>query len=137
MTDKLMLRVGGRDHLIEIRRAYVDVTSVGPVPDKHWTYTDLAGHEHAYDPANHYPSLGSVLSEPYPCPYGPYDCCGDMHISTHLECLHCGERIDPGTTTAPSRTVMNGRVEFILNGEPSTEEECRALLEAFKREGPS
>jgi hypothetical protein len=140
VTDKLMLTVGGVEHVIEIRRGYMDVSHMGPVADPNWQYTDLAGHVHLYDRnnrSNRYPSLKWVPGEPYPCPYGAYDCCDSTHVDHHLACALCGERITPGTTPGGGVERMQTYVEYFLDGRRSSEEECRALFDAFKAEQPA
>lgn len=76
-------------------------TSGGIAYDPKWTFTDEAGHEHRYvDQRPYYPTLREVVDHTYWC-----DTCRDEHEYTHMECVVCGEHIEPGTMFEGPRTL--------------------------------
>lgn len=108
----------------------IEVSTQLPQPDPRWTYTDHAGHDHAYgtkdDP---YPTLVERQSEPYWC-----EECHDEHTDTWLECPQCGEKITPGTYIDPSPKYIPGLTTYRIDGEEVTQEEGEALLAELKAE---
>jgi hypothetical protein len=111
---------------LRVETDMIDVTSNLPRPDKAWTYTDRAGHDHRWD--HGYPTLVVVDEETYWC-----EDCGDEHTDSHYECPRCGEEIRPGLV-GPSlhREYIPGRTEYLLNGEPISEDEARRIIEATR-----
>jgi len=108
----------------------VEVTDMGPRPDKSWEYTDKQGHEHFYDgyPVP-YPTLVDV-------PDGVYYCqdCRDEHDESHTECRICGEHITPGMTGGDMfRQYIPGRRQFMLDGAEITEARFMELLNRYVR----
>jgi len=112
---------------LEIETERIEVTTALPQPDPRWTYTDHAGHRHAYGadgPApDRYPTLVLRESEPYWCPD-----CEDEHTDTWFECPLCGEKITPGTFVDTSPKYISGFTSHLIDGEPVTEAEGKALL---------
>lgn len=108
--------------------AYVDmveVTDLGPKPDRGWTYTDKQGHDHYYDgyPVP-YPTLVDVSDGVYWC-----EDCRDDHDDGHLECRVCGEHISPGLTGGDMyRRFVPGRRRFELDGVEISEARYVELL---------
>jgi hypothetical protein len=109
---------------LEVRRERVEVTTALPQPDPRWSYTDAHGHDHAYgtqdDP---YPTLARRYSETYWC-----EECDDEHQDTWLECLRCGEMIEPGTVVDTSPRWVPGPKEYVLDGKPISPEEGERIL---------
>lgn len=99
---------------------HVPIPSLGPSPDKRWTYIDAAGHQHRYTDdskvgyaGGHYPTLKWVVDETYWCAD-----CNDEHEDGHTECVMCGEHISPGMVynqlfvpTIPGQT--DARVQLV------------------------
>ncbi|WP_304452888.1 hypothetical protein [Nocardiopsis sp. YSL2] len=112
---------------LRIERDFVDVT-VAAEPDPNWVYTDQHGHEHRYHPGegDHYPTLVTVMDEPYWCPD-----CEEEHQFDHLECRLCGEQISPGIRPGTPRKVP-GMWAAYLNDEPISGEHADALLAAAR-----
>lgn len=95
------------DHQVEM------VTSLGSKPDPNWSFTDAAGHFHAYDqtPGMDYPTLRRRI-EVVPC-YEPdhgEDC--DGASITHLHCVICDEEIEPGLISGPHTEGLPGRTSW-------------------------
>jgi hypothetical protein len=107
----------------------IDVSSALDRPDKRWTYTDRAGHEHRYerrldDSLDHYPTLVVVREESYWCPD-----CHEEHADSHKECPLCGEMITPGLVSAPLyREYTPGMQRFYLNDEEISPDRYRELV---------
>jgi hypothetical protein len=118
---KMMSRSG---RTLEIERDMIEVSTQLPQPDPHWSYTDRAGHEHAYGTkGNPYPTLARRQGEPYWCAE-----CQDEHVDTWLECPLCAEVIEPGTYIAPSPQYLPGYTLYRIDGQEVSKEEGEALL---------
>jgi hypothetical protein len=118
------------EHTVEIRTEFIDVTSNLPQPDPAWTFTDTAGHAHAYaaDGADHYPTLISKYGEVEWC-----NECEDTHADyLGMFCRQCDEKIRPGTRTVFGRQYIRGRQEALIDGEPATIEQAEALAEEWR-----
>lgn len=112
----------GRRLEIEVER--IEVTTALPQPDPRWTYTDHAGHGHAYGSKTQpYPTLVRRQSEPYWCPD-----CQDEHTDSWLECPLCGEKIQPGTYVDTSPQYIAGPTSYLIDGRPASKEEGDALF---------
>lgn len=108
----------------------IEVSQLGPKPDKRWRYTDHQGHEHYW--AADYPTLEWVIDYTYWC------CdCGDEHSEGHWACAICGEEIEPGTVgPLLAREYVSGPTFYYLNDEPISAERARELVgEQQKRPG--
>lgn len=118
-------------HTLEIETERIEVTTALPQPDPQWTYTDHAGHHHAYGTSGaaseRYPTLTLRESAPYWC-----SACDDEHTDTWLECPLCGEKITPGTFVDTSPRYISGFTSYLIDGQPVTEEEGKALLEEIR-----
>ncbi|MGX1632739.1 hypothetical protein ACWGUL_01575 [Streptomyces albidoflavus] len=129
MASVMELHHDGRTLEIETER--IEVSTALPQPDPRWTYTDHAGHHHAYGAdgpaAVRYPSLILRESEPYWC-----SDCDDEHTDEWFECPLCGEKITPGTFVDSSPRYISGFTSYLIDGEPVTEEEGKALLEEIR-----
>ncbi|MFI2620421.1 hypothetical protein [Streptomyces sp. NPDC018584] len=116
---------------LEVETERIEVTTALPQPDPRWTYTDRAGHEHAYgqrgSAAHTYPTLARRESEPYWC-----SDCDDEHTDVWFECPLCGEQIEPGTFIDTSPQYMPGPTTYLIDGEPVTEAEGKALLDEIQ-----
>ena len=114
---------------LRIEQDVIEV-SVMVEPDPDWRYTDQQGHKHAYVPGeeDHYPTLVTVLEEPYWCPD-----CHDEHQDSHHECVICGEEIVPGSRVPPGPTYMPGMKQAFLNDEPISGEHADEILEQARR----
>jgi hypothetical protein len=113
------------DGVLSMHVDMVEIPSLGPRPDKSWTYTDEQGHEHFYDgyPVP-YPTLVMVAEPSYYCA----DCRGEHH-DDHLECRICGEVISPGLTGGGQFLErVPGRRSFFFDGEEITQDEFAELL---------
>lgn len=77
-------------------------------------------------PADTAATIASAMSH-----YETYWCedCFCEHTETHLECVICGEEIEPGTV-APSgfREFTPGPKSYYLNDEEITEERYREII---------
>jgi hypothetical protein len=105
-------------------------------PDPSWLFRDAAGHEHrwwtngapatAYSPEHTYevPTIRRVIDEQW------IDEDGSEREASHLECLECGEHVEPGHMSDTYRQFIPGIRRFYIDGEPATEEEMRAALKA-------
>lgn len=124
---KMMSRSG---RTLEIERDMISVSTQLPQPDPRWSYTDRAGHDHAYGTeANPYPTLVRRQGEPYWC-----DDCQDEHVDTWLECPQCGEKIQPGTFIDPAPKYIPGLTSYRIDGEEVSPQEGEALLAEMKAE---
>lgn len=111
-------------HTLEIETDTIEYSTALPQPDPKWTYTDRAGHGHAYGgSSNPYPTLARKHGEPYWCAD-----CRDEHVDEWLECPQCGEKITPGTYIDTSVRRMPGLTSYLLDGRPITKEEAEAFL---------
>lgn len=125
MTSVMEWQHDGRT--LEIETDRIEVSKVRPQPDPKWTYTDHAGHPHAYGTdgtaADRYPTLVLWTSEPYWC-----SDCDDEHTDSWFECPLCGEKITPGTFIDTSPRHVSGRTAYLIDGHPVPEREGQALL---------
>lgn len=122
------------DHIIEIRQNYMDVTTMAGVEkDPDWTYIDRRGHVHTQE------TVATTLHWVEEEGTGHYcdDPCQDWHVNDqHRECVQCGEEIKPGMRSVSSqRSMMSGMTEVLIDGEPSTMEEARRLVEEAQQNG--
>lgn len=94
-----------------------DVTSALPRPDKGWSYTDRAGHFHAYSVARDggsYPTLFEVLQ---PCDllstegHDDLEWCGCRWV---FQCRICSEVIEPGTVVDTHREMRPGHKDWFV-----------------------
>lgn len=104
-------------------------------PDTDWRFVDASGHEHrwyvsgvpaaSYDPmARHEtPTLMQVGDGTY-----WYDDDGDAHENWHMECVQCGQRIDPSYTSDMTRQFIPGLRRCLINGRTVTREHFEARL---------
>ena len=118
---------------LEIEQERVEVSTALPQPDPKWTYTDHAGHQHAYGTSgsvtDRYPTLVLRESEPYWC-----SDCQDEHTDTWLECPLCGEKITPGTYIDTSPKYLPGLTSYLIDGQPVSKEEGDALFAQMRAE---
>ena len=122
-----MMNRGGPQ--LEIDREMVEVSTALPQPDPNWTYTDDAGHEHAYGSRETpYPTLVERQGEPYWCPD-----CEDEHVDTWLECPLCGQKIQPGTYIDTSPMFIPGLTSYRIDGREVSQEEGEALLARMRQ----
>lgn len=94
----------GYDCRIVITRDVHVETSTSPKFDEWWSFTDAAGHFHAYDQTEDrgqsFPTLRERL-EKIPCGYSDHDVdCGGENI-THYHCRICDEEIKPSMVPGP------------------------------------
>jgi hypothetical protein len=87
-----------------------------PKPNTHWTYTDAAGHFHAYNQRqgdDPYPTL-DARTEHRDCDgahtYPIADCDG-YDVTRHF-CRICGEEIEPGMVPGPHSKTVPGRTRW-------------------------
>lgn len=119
----------GTGRSLEVRVERIAVSTALPRPDPNWTYTDHAGHEHAY--TSHaadvilYRNLVLRTGEPYWCPD-----CQDEHTDSWLECPQCGEKITPGTYVDTTPQYIAGQKSYLIDGQPASKAEGDALLVA-------
>lgn len=122
MATTISTSANGRD--LEIEREMIEVSINLPQPDPNWTYTDRAGHDHAYSAqGSRYPTLVRRESDPYWCAD-----CDDEHTDSWWECPLCGEKITPGTFIDSSRKFIPGLTMYRINGEDVSPAEGEALL---------
>lgn len=130
MVQRLILRGdAGPEHVIEVRQDYIDIsTMAGVESDPDWTFTDAAGHVHKRV-GHGVPTLRRVqLTDPYWC----YDCRDEHEGESHLECVDCEEVIEPGVRPVPAQLRRKaGMREILIDGEPATEEEAKALIARY------
>ncbi|MEU1135099.1 hypothetical protein ABZ383_35480 [Streptomyces sp. NPDC005900] len=109
---------------LEVDREMVEVTTNLPQPDPEWSYTDRAGHAHAYgSDADRYPTLVIRSGDPYWC-----DDCQDDHTDSWFECPLCGEKITPGTRIDSSPKFIPGATAYYIDGRAVSRTEGEALL---------
>lgn len=112
---------------LEIEQDRISVSTALPQPDPNWTYTDHAGHQHAYGTdgsvTDRYPTLALRKGKPYWCAD-----CQDEHTDTWLECPRCGEKITPGTYIDTSPKYLPGLTSYLIDGQPVSKEEGDALF---------
>lgn len=115
---------------LELNREVIPVHYMSDI-DAAWTFTDTAGHRHhcAYDAADHYPTLRTVLDGRWWC-----GDCDDEHEDSHLECRQCGQAITPGMT-GPGTKFIAGLTTYTLDGEEITEEQAMALAAEWGNRG--
>lgn len=97
---------------VEVEQHWIDVTTNSPKPDESWTFTDAAGHFHAYSTdknrGDRYPTLETRV-EVVPCSYVDHDPdCSGSNI-THWHCRICGEEVTPGTRSGIFPEQIPGR----------------------------
>lgn len=110
--------------ILEIRQDWIDVTTALPQSDPKWTFTDAAGHPHAYGGQDlQYPTLVIKSGEPYWC-----EDCEDEHVDEWYECALCGEKIRPGTHVDTSPKQIPGLRSATIDGEPATEQQVEAFI---------
>lgn len=110
--------------VLEIRQDWIDVTTALPQSDPKWTFTDAAGHPHAYgNQDRRYPTLVTKSGEPYWC-----GDCDDEHVDQWYECAQCGETIRPGTRIDTSPRQIPGLRTATIDGEPVTGEQAEAFI---------
>ncbi len=108
--------------VFEVIREAIPVTSLSPVRDEQWKYTDNQGHKHYWDDG--YPTLKRSNEEEYYC----YEC-ADTHEDYSLVCVFCDEEITPGTKPPPNYSrFVTGMVRYLVDGEDVSEEEYRSYL---------
>lgn len=118
----------GDNTVLEVDREMIEYSTALPQLDPKWRGADSQGHEHAYaDGADHYPSLDLILGEPYWC-----EDCQDEHQDSWRVCRICGEKVTPGTFVDTSVKYMPGRTQYLLNGEPISEERANVLIQAMQ-----
>jgi hypothetical protein len=111
-------------HTFEVQTEPIHVSTGLPQPNPTWTYTDHAGHPHAYGTKDTpYPTLTVGQGEPYWC-----DECDDEHVPTWLECPLCGERITPGTFIDTTPTMIPGRTTYLIDGQSVSPEVYEAAF---------
>lgn len=121
---------GGR--VLEISTEQIRIDTMAPEPDPFWASTDAAGHEHFASLAREdmitYPTLKTVTGEADWC-----EDCEEPHTDSWFVCRQCGEKIWPGTRTPSSPRYIPGRTEYLIDGEPVSEDEARAFVTAYQR----
>lgn len=120
--------------VFRIETSLFEVTSLRR-PDTGWRFTDAQGHEHrwfedgqqadGYNPSAKHstPTLKWVKTgEEY------YDGDDEPHDVGHLECIQCGQRVDPKYTADTNRQYAKGLAYCYINDQcvPSEEFERRA-----------
>lgn len=101
---------------LAIEREAITQMSALPRIDPSWTYTDAAGHFHAYgddvaEGRDHYPTLRAE-DEHHPCDGACGDSgCEGYYTTRHL-CRICGEEIEPGMLTGPHTFIVPGRLDW-------------------------
>lgn len=98
---------------LTVETEQIDVTpSVETKPDPKWTYTDPAGHFHAWTDSGELPTL-TTRTEHVPC--GDDDCC-EGYDEPYYVCAICGVEVEPGTitTTPSSRRYEPGRKSWTV-----------------------
>ena len=129
-----MAQYGRREGMeLRVETEMIDVTSLGPKPDKTWRYTDRHGHEHRYVDDRYvdggYPTLIVVDDETWWC-----DDCEDAHTESHRECRECGERIEPGMTgPSMAREYAPGMTRYFLGDEEISRERYLELAARSRR----
>ncbi len=126
-TDLMQLRVDEclingasvecSDFSVERNTEYVDVGTCSK-PDPEWSFTDAAGHFHAYDKDGHVPPIEPVIIESYYC-----EDCRDEHDEYQRQCLLCHEHIKPGTKSLwgkriPGQTTTTHTIEVVGQVSP-------------------
>lgn len=88
----------------------IDISTMSDVqPELSWSFTDAAGHFHAYDQEGKTPTLRTEYEE-YWC-----DDCHEEHTNSWLVCIICSEAIEPKTVDrGPTRKWIPGRTEHTL-----------------------
>jgi hypothetical protein len=86
------------------------IWSMGSKADEKWSFTDAAGHFHAYDQSSerdHYPTL-LMRVEQVPCVHDDHDDDCDGANTTHWHCRICDEEVEPGRIPGPHSSVIAG-----------------------------
>jgi hypothetical protein len=96
--------------VLSVWRDMIDVTSNLPGPDKRWSFTDGAGHKHAYSIEDQqYPTLHEVHAEDCMAGYDGIVCeCLGIY-----ECRVCKEKVTPGTVP-PVHTRIPGHYSWSI-----------------------
>lgn len=79
-------------------------------PDPNWLYIDAEGHEHRWW-HDRTPTLQQIIDIPSSGDPGEDDWTPAV---THLECIICGEHIEPGWRTPLSRRMIGGLKSYTL-----------------------
>jgi hypothetical protein len=91
--------------------------SSSPKADESWSFTDAAGHFHAYDQStdkyalDHYPTL-LTKRERVACDHSDHDPDCDGADIFHYHCRICDEEIMPGLIPGPHSFVIPGRKQW-------------------------
>lgn len=105
----------GRPCQVIITTEMVDISTGLPKPDHNWSYTDGAGHFHAYDQTkdalDRYPTL-KIRIEEVPCGESDHDSDCDGANIRHYHCRLCDEELNPGLIPGPHYDVMPGLSEW-------------------------
>ena len=121
-TDQISrLHYGGQVLAVHLARVQADT---GSEPARSWTFTDAAGHQHAYgteeDP---FPTLVRV-SDGWADPPDYGEDGDDEFERYHLACKSCGEVIWP-SEHGPGTTLLPAGITYTLDGERVPLEEAR------------
>lgn len=108
-----------------VERQVEMVTSISPKADPKWTFTDAAGHFHAYDQTpdaySRYPTL-RIRVEEVPCSHADHDEDCDGANIIHYHCRICDEEITPGLIPGPHSEPLYGRYEWSAKVTVSADE---------------
>ena len=107
-----------KGHTIECHTEMIEATPIQE-PDPAWQYIDRKGHTHKWEKPYAIHTIIMVVdaeeTDEYPA-------------VTHYECRKCKERIMPGMRSPGTRQYITGLTHWSIDGEPSTEEEAKALM---------
>lgn len=97
---------------LRITQERIDVSTNLPKPDPRWSFTDAAGHFHAYTEEETTPTL-IVRMVHMPCDGSCGGVCDDEgYDATHYHCRICDEEIEPGTIPGPHYDTMPGLMSW-------------------------
>lgn len=105
----------------------VDVTTYGSYKaDPDWGFVDAGGHRHVW--------VGLDVSETHWVQDEGWWCydCHEQHAESHLECIHCGETIEPGMIPDIPRQVIPGLVHYYLNDKPIDKAGAETLIRSLE-----
>jgi hypothetical protein len=121
------------DDEFEVTHSLIDVTSLHR-PDTRWKFVDKQGHEHrwfadnkpvtTYSPSQRYetPTLRRIVTGT-----GYWED-GESYVIAHLECVQCGEEIEPGYCADEDQQFIPGLKRCYINGQSVTREEFERRL---------
>lgn len=97
---------------LQIRRDIQQIPTALPRPDPSWTFTDAAGHFHAYSEDKTYPTL-LERSEHRDCDGSCGGVCeGDGYTVVIRECRICREVIQPGLLHGEHHVTVEGPMDW-------------------------